>query len=116
MAKQLTYLQIIKNMIEHRVNQEVWEKASKFVEAAEIKLEKSDEDTINWSASITVDYKDYEMHGWMDSHGCVYISSVSFERMIVRDPGVKEWWKPENQRQYHGFVYGEALAAFAYNE
>ena len=116
MAKQLTYLQIIRNMIESHIDREVNSKSEHWPEIREIKLEKSDETTINWEASLRVDWHDYAMHGWMDAFGCVYISSVSYERMRVKDPEVKEWWKPENQKPFHGFVYGEALANFAYDE
>lgn len=115
MAKQLTYIQIIRNMIEAHIDHYVWDKGHHFADIVEpgIQLEKSDENTIYWTATIKVLYNTYEMHGFMDEFGRVFTSSISYERTRS---DADEWWKVENQYTVNEFVYGDQLAVFTFDE
>lgn len=116
MAKQLTYPQIIRNMIESAVRDYIRNRNQRWADIGKVNLEKSDFGipSINYSVDVTIEYNNYTVHGWMDEYGRAYVSCVTFKR-VKADPDT-EWWKPENQHTVHRFLHGKELEEFTFAE
>ena len=113
MAKQLTYIQIIKNMVESYLHDYIMNRCEHWANVSEINLARFDDRLIAWTAIVKVNHWAYEIHGIMNEYGRIDISSISYDR--TRSDS-EEWWKPENQYQVHEFLYGDKLEAFAFDK
>lgn len=117
MAKTLSCPQIIRNMIERTVRYYIMQKnPHHWANIEKITLEKTESVflSINFTADVSIDYHDYQVHGWMDEYGNAYVSCVTFTRTKALTD--TEWWKPENQRTEHKFIAKKELEAFAFDE
>lgn len=116
------YKQIIKNMIEMYVE--------KYVEARtpdrqychmedgtlKVKADAKSFDHPTFTGVFNVNYRRYEIHGFVGEFGDVVISSVNFDRDIMKDETRMDWYSEDNIEHKHYFLYGEELNDFKFDK
>lgn len=117
MARKLTYIQIIRNIVEGCITDMVWKNAERVPTCSDDGIQfDQDEDLIHFTAEITVKYNDYTVHGAVTVHGEAFVSMIEYRRMRCTEKDENGDWITESAKPYHKLVYGEALKNFKFDE
>lgn len=115
------YKKIIENMVEMEVENFIEKRNDRkyFAYPVEGSLELSTEDK-NFGhpvfvLQVFVNYRKYEVHGYVDDYGTVVVSSVNFDRDYVKDQERVDWYADENVKHVHEFLYGDKLNEFKFD-
>lgn len=108
----LTYKQILKNMIDNYLYKYVRTRNDTFPTITDITLSKDSEDMILFSANVKVRYNTFDVRGYMDEIGNMYVTSVTYDGMRCTEKDKDGWWITESAKPFHRFIYGDALKEF----
>lgn len=118
MSKVIGFKAIIKNMVECKIRDMIWDQAGWVSDINDITFDLTD--TVvgypTFTANATVRYNDYTFTGFVDEYGNVSISLIRYERMVCRVKDENGDWIMASARPVTRLVYGDALAEFRFKD